>query len=190
MNLGDDALELLAPALAWQADWSDVLLRAGEAKAGSVPSMRFRKRRVVVALAVLAAVLIPLAAVAATNDWWFLRFDSAPRPTHGPVVVKKGEWSGHPWEMVAYPSATDGLCISVTPKGGAGAAMGCGPVVGAPRTRETKNSPDMKITFLFSGAGGALPSYVVGPVIEQASEVEIRFVDGRSLQVPTFAGPA
>jgi hypothetical protein len=193
MTFSDDALDGLAPVLPWQADWSDVLLRAGEGKAGRVAPRRFRKRRLVVALVVLAAVLIPLAALAATNDWWFLRSGSAPPPTHGPVVVKEGEWSGHAWQMVAYPSVTDGLCISVTPKGGnsmgAGAAMGCGPVVGVSRTRETKKSPDMKITFL-SGSGGLLPSYVVGPVIEQASEVEIRFVDGRTLRVPTFAGPA
>jgi hypothetical protein len=192
MTFTDHALDRLAPAAPWLPDWADVLDRAGEHPAGRVLARRVRKRRLVVAVVVFAAVLIPLAALAAANDWWFLRSGSAPRPTHGPTVVKEGEWSGHAWQMVAYPSFTDGLCISVAPKGGdssgVGAAMGCAPVAGVPRTSETKKSPDMKITFL-SGSGGLLPSYVVGPVIEQASEVEIRFVGGRTLRVPTFAGP-
>jgi hypothetical protein len=192
MTFSNDALDRLAPAIPWQDDWSDVLRRAGEREAGRVAPRRFLGRRLVIAVVVLAAVLIPLAALAAANDWWFLRSGSAPRPTHGPVVVREGEWSGHAWQMVAYPSVTDGLCISVAPKGSdsssAGAAMGCAPVAGVPRTSETKKSPDMTITFL-SGSGGLLPSYVVGPVIEQASDVEIRFVGGRTLRVPTFAGP-
>lgn len=191
MTFSDDALERLAPVLPWRDDWSDVLRRAGHPTVQVVPR-RVRKRHLLVALAVLAAALIPLVALAATNDWWFLRSGSAPRPTHGPMVVKEGEWSGHSWQMVAYPSATDGLCISVTPRGGDstgfGAAMGCGPFVGVTRTSETKKSPDAAITFL-SGSGGPLPSYVVGPVIEQASEVEIRFVGGRTLRVPTSVGP-
>jgi hypothetical protein len=33
-------------------------------------------------------------------------------------------------------------------------------------------------------------SYVVGPVIEQATEVEIRFANGQVRRVPTFGAPA
>ena len=55
-----------------------------------------------------------------------------------PVVVKEGVWSGHPWELIAYPSTTDGLCLAVAPKGaqarGDGAAMSCAPQIGVART--------------------------------------------------------
>lgn len=191
MTYTDDVLDQLAPAFHWQADWSDVLGRAGEHDPGRfVPKgLRPRRRRFVVALVVLGAVLIPLAAVAATNDWWFFKFGDAPRPVHGPVVVREGEWSGHAWQLVAYPSATDGLCFSVATQSGVGSAMNCAPFAGVSRTAETKVSPDMRITYL-SGSGPLLPTYVVGPVIDEAVVVEIRFVSGADLRVPTFDAPA
>lgn len=150
-------------------------------------------RRLVLAFAVLAAVLVPLAALGAANDWWFLKFGGAPVPTTAPQVVKEGEWNGHPWQLIAYPSATHGLCISFTPKdsgdNGQGGALGCGPFVGVARTPESKASPDMTITVLAGDATEQLPAHIVGAVIEEASAVEIRFVDGDVLRVPTYAGP-
>jgi hypothetical protein len=147
----------------------------------------------VLAFVVLAAVLVPLAALGAANDWWFLRFGAGPPPTKAPAVVKEGEWSGHPWRLVAYPSTTDGLCISITPKGsgveGRGGALSCGPFAGVSRTPDTKASPDMTITFLSGGASPELPAYIAGPVIDEAATVEIRFGNGEVLRVPTFAGP-
>lgn len=192
MTFTNDQLDRLAPALPWEPDWNDVLRRAGQRPAGDFrPRPVLTRRRMVVGLVVLAAVLIPLAALAAANDWWFLRSGNAPHPVRGPVVVKEGTWSGRAWQLIAYPSATDGLCLSVTPKdakqSGFGAAMGCGPFAGVSRTAETKKSPDMTITYL-AGAGGPLPPYIVGPVIEQATEVEIRLTNGQSLSVQTFAG--
>jgi hypothetical protein len=188
MTFGAEVLDRLAPAHGWVADWSDVLERAGARR-----SVRLiTKRRLVLALVVLAAVLVPLAAVGAANDWWFL--GAGPSPTKAPAVVKDGEWSGHPWQLVAYPSTTDGLCFSITPKGstleGRGGGMSCGPFAGVSRTSETKASPDMTITFLSGGASPQLPAYIAGPVIEQAATVEIRFGNGEVMRVPTFAGPA
>jgi hypothetical protein len=194
MTFSDDALDRLAPALHWQADWSDVLRRAGERPEGSAVPRRLRKRRVAVAFIVLAAVLIPLAALAATNDWWFLSSTNAPRPVSAPVVVKEGEWSGHPWQLIAYLSGTDGLCFSVTAKraaqSGAVGAMNCASFVGISRTKDTKASPDMTITYLSGSAPGFLPTYIVGPVIDKAVEVEIRFANGQNMHIPTFGAPA
>ena len=151
------------------------------------------KRRLILVVAVLAAVLVPLAAIGGASDWWFLRSGGAPIPTAAPQVVKEGEWDGHPWQLVAYPSATHGLCVSITPNDsrdkGEGGAMGCGPFVGVARTPESKASDDMTITFLAGGGSERLPAHIVGPVIEEASSVEIRFGDGDVLRVPTFAGP-
>jgi hypothetical protein len=189
MTFGDEALDRLAPLHGWVTDWPDVLERAGSRRSARL----FTKRRLVLALVVLAAVLVPLAAVGAANDWWFLRFGAAPPPTKAPVVVKDGEWRGHPWQLVAYPSTTDGLCFSITPtgsaRGGAGGAMSCGPFAGVSRTVDTKASPDMTITFMSGGASPELPAYIAGPVIDEAAAVEIRFGNGEVTRVPTFAGP-
>jgi hypothetical protein len=189
MVFGDEVLDHIAPAHGWVADWSDVLERAGVRRSGRLVT----KRRVLLALVVLAAVLVPLAAIGAANDWWFLRFGGTPVPASAPVVVKEGEWAGHPWQLIAYPSTSDGLCVSITPKGagvdGQGGAMGCGAFAGISRTPETKSSPGMTITYLSGGASPELPAYIAGPVIDKATTVEIRFGNGEVLRVPTFAGP-
>ena len=151
------------------------------------------RRRLVLAFAALAAVLVPVAAFGSASDWWFLKFGGTPVPTTAPQVVKEGEWNGLPWQLIAYPSATHGLCISITPKDsrvdGAGGGMGCAPLVGVARTPESTAAPDVTITLLASAGGKELPAHMVGAVIEEASVVEVRFGDGEVLRVPTFAGP-
>jgi hypothetical protein len=70
MTFGDEALNrLVPPTLAWKPDWANVLERAGELNRRQwQPRAR---RRLILALAALAVVLIPLIALAAENDWWF-----------------------------------------------------------------------------------------------------------------------
>jgi hypothetical protein len=195
MTFSNDPLDRLAPGLQWQADWGDVLRRAGERQpAGFVPLRLANRYSRIVAVVALVTVLIPLAAFGAANDWWFLESGGAPIPVNAPVVVKEGEWAGHPWQLIAYRSSTDGLCVSVTPTGsmekGEGGALSCGPFAGVSRTGETKTSPDMTITFLSGSATKELPAYIAGPVIEEASEVEIHFAGSQILRVPTFAASA
>jgi hypothetical protein len=183
MTVPDKALDKLAPRGGWSADWPDVLARAG------VRPRVATRRRVVLAFAVAAAVLVPLAALAGGGDWWFLKWGAAPAPTAAPRVVATGEWDGHGWQLVAYPSATDGLCFSITPAGttenGSGAALACAPFVGV----GTKGGePELPITFLAGGATTELPAYVAGPVVAGATTVEIRFANGRILKAATFDG--
>ena len=78
----------------------DVMERAVEGR-----SVHHR-RRLIQAFAVLAAVSVPLAAFGAANDWWFLNNRGAPLPTTAPQVVKEGEWDGQPWQLIAYPPAS------------------------------------------------------------------------------------
>ena len=189
-----DPLETLAPELPWAPDWADVVARArGRRRHPAGARTRFgpTKRRRVLVLVLVAAVAVPFVAYGAASDWWFLSSGASPRPVHAPVVVKEGEWSGHAWQLVAYPSTTDGLCFGVTPKGaaaGEGAGMACAPIAGAARTDETRATPDMTITYLISGSSRDFPAYVAGPVVDRAAEVEIRFATGGALRVPTFAG--
>jgi hypothetical protein len=192
MTLGSDPLDRLAPALDWTADWDDVLRRADGLgrRAWRVRGLVFSGRRLALAAAVLAAALIPFAALGAANDWWF--FDS-PFPVPKPldqVFVKNGEWDGHPWKLIAYRSDA-GLCWSFTPilpnrREGSEAGAGCGPFAGVPGTRATK--PDMTIGAI-STSGGEFPAYIAGVVVESAREVEIQFGNGEKLQLPTFAAP-
>jgi hypothetical protein len=161
------------------------------------------------ALGLLATALVPLAALGAASDWWFLQDDGpkpvgapdgwflrddGPAPVGAPDVVKEGEWSGHPWRLIAYRSTTDGLCFSVMPAGsnasGSGGATSCALFVGVPRTAETRGSSEMTIAILGGAGGGELPAYIAGPVIDKASTVEIEFGKREVLRLPTFSGPA
>jgi hypothetical protein len=174
-----------------------------ERTADRTPARLVTKRRLVVFVAVLAAVLVSLAAVGATNDWWFLNSGSSPTPRQAPNVIKQGEWNGHPWQLAAwrseshsarFPFTPDGLCFSVTPRGfpaeGEGGATSCvGGFAGIEPTPETKTSSEMTISFMGGTASKQLPAYIAGPVISKATVVEIRFGNGDVLRVPTFAAP-
>jgi hypothetical protein len=189
-SFGGDPLDKLAPPALWEPDWRDVLARSRGSR--SWATRRFPRRPVTVALAAVAVIVVPLVAYAAATDWWFLR--TGPTPVSAPMIVKEGDWAGRPWQLIAYPSTTDGVCFAVTPQSspqtGQGAAMSCAPVVGVARTGATKATPNMTITFLSGGATSELPAYIAGPVVDTASKVVIRFKDKTSLRVPTFPGPS
>lgn len=71
MTLDDDALDRLAPTPSWRPDWVDVLGRAGELDQRQWQP--WARRRRILELALLAAVLIPLIvllALAVANGWW------------------------------------------------------------------------------------------------------------------------
>jgi hypothetical protein len=202
LAIADAVASTQSPSLAWPQRTARAQPREHEAPATPPASGVRRWRRVwpnglrtrrafSFVGAAAAVVLVPLVALGAANDWWFLKH-GGPTPTKAPVVVKEGVWGSHPWQLVAYPSTTDGLCIAVAPKSAATpgqGAMACATFAGVARTSSTKASPDMTITFLISGREqNGLPAYVAGPVIEKASTVELRFSNGTILRTPTFAG--
>lgn len=195
MTFNGEPLDLLVAAHPWVADWDDVLQRAGSPGAVAQRLARrvlSRRRLVLVAIAV-GAVLVPLGAFGAANDWWFLGSGGTPVPVSAPIVVKEGEWSGHRWQLVAYPSNTDGLCFTIVPPAwkahGSTAGMACAPFVGVARTAHTKVSPDMTITWLAALGNRSFPAYIAGPVVSSVDQVEIKFVNGDMLRTPTFAAP-
>jgi hypothetical protein len=186
MTTLDPFLDQLAPGDAWSPAWDDVLVRAGR-----VPAKRWSRRRVVaLVLVVLALVLAPLAALAASNDWWFLRHAAKEEtPSRAPVVVKKGGFDGERWELVAFP-APAGLCWSLTftadPAAGAGSAAACGPIVGFPSRPSNARLP---ITFLTVSGKDDTPGWIAGPVVPSAVKVELRFAK-RSITTATFPAPS
>jgi hypothetical protein len=202
LAIADAVASTQSPSLAWPQQTADSQRHEHEEPATPPASGIRLSRRVwpnglrprrafALAGVVVAVVLVPLVALGAANDWWFLKY-GGPTPTKAPVVVKEGVWGSHSWQLVAYPSTTDGLCMAVAPKSAATpgkGAMACAPFAGIARTKSTKASPDMTITFLMSGsASNGLPAYVAGPVIDKAATVELRFSNGTILRTPTFTG--
>jgi hypothetical protein len=80
MTFIERTLEELTAGDEWSPDWHDVLVRA-DPSAARKPRV---SRRVMLALAaVVAAIVVPLGAIAATQGWWF---SSAPAP---PVIKQR-----------------------------------------------------------------------------------------------------
>jgi hypothetical protein len=188
-------------------DWYDVVRRAGVDTPADVVSRaatgkRARQRqavrvlrggprqRVIGAIAIAAALVGSTLALAATQDWWFFG-SGAPEPAGDVVIVKTGTWQGAPWTLTAYRSKSDGLCFGLTPHArnttGEGAAMVCASIVGV--TPDTKTQP-VAISALAGASQSDFPAYVVGPVAESTERVEITLSDGRTVDAPTFEGPA
>jgi hypothetical protein len=190
-------------------DWSRVIadartaepvatsVRPGDMTPENRPRSRSRwltRRRMVAVIAIaVVAIATPLIA-AASQDWWFFRFvGTVPEPVTDVKVVKTGEWGGKPWQLVAYLSATSGICYGLTPTdatatGEGGSSLACAPVEGVPRRESTKQSAPLAITFLAASSLGA-PAFVLGPVIDTADEVEIHLAGGEVVRTPTFDAP-
>ena len=195
MSFDDDVLDRLAPALPWEPDWADVLGRADEREWHRWPRPR-GKRRLIVALAALVAVLVPIVAVGAANDWWFLRVGGPFAPAGTPVVVQQSTWDGYAWQLVAYVSTRGDLCFGVVPAGSepvtSSGAIACSPFVGITRADQTTEGEPLALTYLSGGfgTGDRHHDYIAGPVVDGASQVEIRLVAGQVLRLPTFPAPA
>jgi hypothetical protein len=171
-------------------------VRPGDMTPESRPRSRSRwltRRRMVAVIAIaVVAIATPLIA-AASHDWWFFRFvGTVPEPVTDVKVVKTGEWGGKPWQLVAYLSATSGICYGLTPTDatatGEESSLACAPVEGVPRTESTKQSAPLTITFLAASSLG-VHAYVLGPVVDTADEVEIHLAGGKVITTPTLDAP-
>jgi len=210
-------LDELVPRFADErGDWGRVLADAGAGEAmarspwpldtttteaafrerpGRRPRGRWRTRRrlVVIAIAVVA-VASPLIA-AASENWGFLWFAGiAPAPITDVSVVKTGEWDGKSWQLVAYLSATDGVCFALNPTSTNGAtseggALSCDQIEGVPRTESSKPYTPHAITVL-AGSSLGVPAFVAGPVIDSADEVAVYLASGEVIRTPTFDAPS
>jgi hypothetical protein len=185
-NAVEDALDALAPKQEFDLDWQDVLGRANRVREAPAHSARRRlRKRWLIALAVAIAVVTPLSAVGAVEEWWFFRSIRPPAST--PEVLRTGTWAGVSWELVGYRTADEGLCYTVIRAGsprasGAGTVTGCG---GSPEGHQRGSDGQGGIGF-FRGSVEGLPGYIVGPVIEGSQNVSVRLSNGETITTPTF----
>jgi hypothetical protein len=178
-----ETLDRLAPEHPFAADWHDVLGRAGE----TARVERRPRRRWLLAAALLLAILSPLTAVAATEEWWpFRPHERVEPPTSSPEVVRTGTWDGQEWSLVVYRTE-HGYCHGLVPAAPSqppegGFVSSCGGFI------ETLPNGTGGIT-IHSGNLGRLPHWVAGPVVESADRVAIHLAGGEVLQVPAFDVP-
>jgi hypothetical protein len=199
-------LDDLAPAQGEIPTWEDILDRAGIE--GLVSTRRpLWKRSWVIALAVLVAVLVPLAVIGSQENWWFLDNGSPkpgmPRPVSAILEVKSGSWSGHDWQLAAYRTfvhrggtgpGIEGVCYSSQVDHGRGGTGACTPIPSQLPGVSSESSAPNSISFFggpFNTRRGATDKtgYVFGMVPGNVTDVNIHFKDGRATDAPTFAAP-
>ena len=110
-ELDEPMVQLLRDAVPidGKGDWERVVRDAERER-------RARRWRLAAAGALAAAVvLIPLAALGASDGWWFLGARHAPSPSGSVIVVKSVRTNGVPWALTAYQANSGALCVGLTP---------------------------------------------------------------------------
>jgi hypothetical protein len=190
-------LDEVLPRGEQHGDWQRVLEDARRRR----PRL-FRSRLALVGAIVAVATVVPLTALAVSEDWWFLGSASMPAPAGSVVVVKSGDWNGVPWTLTAYRSQTNTICFAFTPNspsgrpatpdGGHSAAAACG--------RDLRGIGDAAVgatlhSILFLGSSGmygahAFPGFAVGPSAPDVTQIKILLAGGTNIVTDTFAAPA
>jgi hypothetical protein len=216
-----ETLDCLAPTDGWEDDWTDVLRRAGEDALLSVTSRRSRlgRKRMALLAFVAVAVIAPLTALSAINNWWSSA--SLPPPVQKPIVVTRGSWSGQRWTLIAYPSHPSangyGLCWGITfsrnpglaavpPEGsisagvmalpGVDAGVSCGAIVGIQHWQHLRGTiPTVQTNesqFLLSPLAPDAkghPAWIAGIVVPSATHVILRWPARRARPPRLLASP-
>lgn len=191
-----EALDCLAPEQQFVPAWEDTLARAGMESALRGSRLAWR-RYWLIAVVVLAAVLIPLAAIGSSRDWWFLSDGMGPNPATDVIVAKTGSWGGHDWELVTYRSDTGDICFGIIPTHSGApvanqGAMACTRIIGVPHGPDSTPDSGVGISDLISESGpigSGEQRYIAGPVVDNADQVEIYLTDGQVVRTPTFDAP-
>jgi hypothetical protein len=203
------ALDDVLPASAEHGDWQRVLADAG-ARGANVSRRWLRprprvRRPLALGLALAAlAVLVPVAALAVSDDWWFLGTGGPPKPAGDVVVVSSGRWAGVPWTLAAYRSRTNGVCVAFTPNSATGrpdpsgapsgrtSALACGaPIEGLPGLPAGEPAHWLGYLGSFSSGGqsGGFPDFVAGPAAVAVDRVELAFPDREPVGAATLLAP-
>jgi hypothetical protein len=161
----------------------------------------FRSRLALVGAIVAVATVVPLTALALSEDWWFLGSGSMPAPAGSVIVVKSGDWNGVPWTLTAYRSQTNTICFAFTPNSPSGrpATPDGGPTAAAACGRDLRGIADAPAgttlhSIFFLGSSGmngahAFPGFAAGPSAPDVTKIKILLADGTNIVTDTFAAP-
>jgi hypothetical protein len=170
---------------------------------GGLRSVRgMRRRPLLVGLIVFVCVLVPVSALAVAKDdpWWFLRFQPlglGPAKGSHVVVIKQGSWNGQSWLLTAYRSGAGQLCYQLTENApnGRHSGQGAGSCVSVPGSSVATANVlrKVRITYLagslVAANGHGSVRFIVGPVVNKATEVVITLANGTVMRTPTFTAP-
>ena len=198
-------LNAVLPETASTGDWDRVVRdanRTGLARRLLRPVTLQRRLALAGTLAVLVA-LIPLSALAVTNNWWFFSTPlSVPSPIGDLVTIDQGQWGGVPWALTAYNTTSHGLCISVTPNppsghpttpsetpAASGTMLGCGLVRGLSEAPNDTSAPELTlVSAAYTGTDGTQVNVLAGATAPDVAEVAT--VGGGGGQVTAETTPA
>jgi hypothetical protein len=196
-------LDRLVPDAVEPRDWQQVVANAGAAR-GRTPlplaSPLPANRRVLLALALLLlAVLIPLTALAVGHGWWFLSA-YGPKPVGNVVVVTSGRWQGMPWNLTAFRTDKGTICYAVTVRPATpqllGSTEACGPVSASTPISFLRSLGVARVElsrghFTYRGPQPhPFPAYIVGAVVNSASELDVSEGPRSTQRIRTVAAPA
>jgi hypothetical protein len=195
-------LDRLVPDSVEPRDWQQLMANAGAARGRTrLPRSRpfLASRRLLLALALLLlAVLIPLTALAVGHGWWFLSA-YGPKPVGNVVVVTSGRWQGLPWNLTAFRTDKGTICYAVTVRPPTpqmlGSTEACGTVspstpISLLRSLGVARVELSRGHFTYRGPQPhPFPAYIVGAVINSASEVDVTGL-GSTQRIRTVAAPA
>jgi len=207
-----ETLDILAPAQEDVPVWEDVLARAGIEN--PVPLRRpFWKRSWVIAIALMVAILVPLAAIGSEQGWLWLMDGKLPpgeaHPISNVVKLQSGYWKGEHWRTAAYRAfphlyrpdgpTTESVCLIVefAPFSPGVAQCAALPNTHYPPKTSGADWPLSPSIELVGGNPWAVerdysengPGYLIGMTTSNVSTVEVHLKDGRVMDTSTFSAP-
>lgn len=212
-----ETLDFLAPAQEDVPTWDEILARAGVDN--PAPAQRPLWRRYwVIALAVLTAVLVPLAAIGSEQGWLWLMDGKLPpgeaHPVSDIIKLQSGYWEGEHWRTAAYRAfphlyrpdgpTTESVCLILefAPFSPGVASCAALPNTHYPPKTSGADWPMSPSIELVGGnpwavehdsqndvMAGPGTGYLIGMTTSNVKKVEIHFKDGRVMDTSTFASP-
>jgi hypothetical protein len=195
------ALDDLLPPGDNRPDWGAVL-RDAQKGWGHITSRRPPRRRLaILGVGAAIALLIPLTALAAVEQWWFFSGPiGAPTPVGDVVVVQSGVSNGTPWALTAYRTSSDDLCVGFAPNASASGptstpttnststVLSCGASLNGLPASAGQPGGAHEVSFVESASTAS--EMLGGPAAANVARVEIVLTAGSPLLVDTFPAPA
>lgn len=189
------AADLLVPSpqVDDRRDWQRVIDDAGAVASVTYPPIfRLAYRRYVKVVAAIALLVLTIAipALAVTRQWIFS--DHGPIRTSRDFTVTSGTTEGFAWNLLAFTSSNDGLCLAIATSSNKSIGGGCGAEVsGESVTPESTNqNSSQSVGYVITSLPETTSEIVYGPVAEGVAIVTIRLESGKEVSPRIIAAPA